>query len=157
MKPVTSQNTWWTWLQMDQGPKHQHVKLKGLGGLPTRSTQPERYSCSPEQHHLLVQILRLKRPLMAKVWLPKLWASTIPSIWTCGRPNSSQGARRYGPRNASCVNKSRIRQIIFRCYFGILSSFPRKVLYLLVLAGLSSPPVEQLWCLQAPRQTRKIQ
>jgi hypothetical protein len=59
---------------MDQGPKHQHVKLWGLGGLPMRSTQPERYSHSPEQHDLSVQILRLKRPLMVIVWLPKLWA-----------------------------------------------------------------------------------
>jgi hypothetical protein len=105
---------------MTQGPKHQHVKLRGLGGLPTRSTQPERYYHSLEQHDLSVQIWRLKRPLMAKVWLPKLWASTIALIWTYGRPNSGQGARRYGPRNASCADKSEIRQIIFWCCFGDL-------------------------------------
>jgi hypothetical protein len=50
------------------------------------------------------------------------------SIWTYGRPNSDQGARRYGPRNASCVDKSEIRQIIFWGCFGILSSFPRKAI-----------------------------
>jgi hypothetical protein len=118
IKPIKNQDTWWTWLQMDQWPKHQHVKLQGLGGLPTRSTQLERYSRCPEQHDLSVQIQRLKRPLIANVWLPKLWASTIPSIWTCGRPNSGQGARRYGPRNASCVDKSEVRHIIFRDCFG---------------------------------------
>jgi hypothetical protein len=128
MKPVTSQDTWWTWVQMDQGPKHQHVKLQGLGGLPMRSTQPERYSRSPEHHDLSVQIRRLKRALMAKVWLPKLWDSTIPSIWTCATPNFGQRARRYGPRNASCADKSEIRQIIFRGCFGILASFPRKAM-----------------------------
>jgi hypothetical protein len=88
-----------------------------------RSTQPERYSCSPGQHDLSVQIRRLKRPLMAKVWLPKLWASAIPSIWTCGRPNSGQEARRYGSPNASYADKFEIRQIMFRGCFGILSSF----------------------------------
>jgi hypothetical protein len=50
----------------------------------------------------------------------------IDSIWTCGRPNSDQGARRYRPRNTCCADKSGIRQIIFRDHFGILSSFPRK-------------------------------
>jgi hypothetical protein len=52
----------------------------------------------------------------------------IPSIWTCGRPNLGQGARRYGPRNASCADKSEIRHIIFWGCFGILSSFPRKAM-----------------------------
>jgi hypothetical protein len=120
MKPITSQDTKWTRLQTTQGPKHQHAKLRGLGCLPTRSTQPERYSCSPGHHDLSVQIQRLKRPLIAKVWLPKLWASTIHSIWTCGRPNSSQGARRYAPRNANCADKSEMRQIIFQGRFGDL-------------------------------------
>jgi hypothetical protein len=66
MKPVTSQDTKWTRLQITQGPKHQHIKLRGLGCLPTRSTQPERYSRSPGQHDLSVQIRRLKRPLWQK-------------------------------------------------------------------------------------------
>jgi hypothetical protein len=104
MKPVTCQDTKWTRFQTTQGPKHQHVKLRVLRCLPIRSTQPERYSRSPGRHDLLVQIRRLKRPLVAKVWLPTLWASMIPSIWTCGRPNSGQQARRYGPRNASCTD-----------------------------------------------------
>jgi hypothetical protein len=67
LKPVTSQDMKLTRIQMTQGPKHQHVKLRGLGGLPTRSTQPERYYRSPEQYDLSVQIRRLKRPLIAKV------------------------------------------------------------------------------------------
>jgi hypothetical protein len=117
MKPVTSEDKKWTRLQTTQGPKHQHVKLRGLGYLPTRSTQPERYSRSLGQHDLSVQIQRLKRSLMEKVWLPKLWASTIPLIWTSGRPNSGQGARRYGSRNASCADKFEIRQISFRGCF----------------------------------------
>jgi hypothetical protein len=50
----------------------------------------------------------------------------IASIWTYGRPNQGQGARIYGPRNASYLDKSEIRQIFFRDYFWILSSFPRK-------------------------------
>jgi hypothetical protein len=95
---------------------------------PKEATQPVRYCCNPEQYDLWVQIRRLKRPLMEKVWQPKLWASTIASIWTYGRPNSGQGARRYGPRNASCAHKSEIRQIIFRGCFGILSSFSRKAM-----------------------------
>jgi hypothetical protein len=45
----------------------QHAKLQGFGCLPTRSTQPERYSHSPGQHDLSVQIRRLKQPLMAKI------------------------------------------------------------------------------------------
>jgi len=35
-----------------------------FGGLPMRSTQPERYSS--KQHDLSVRIQRLKRPLMEK-------------------------------------------------------------------------------------------
>jgi hypothetical protein len=31
MKPDTSQDTLWTWLQRAQGPKHEAVKLQGLG------------------------------------------------------------------------------------------------------------------------------
>jgi hypothetical protein len=87
---------------------------QGLGGLPMRSTQPERYSRSPRQRDLSVQIRGPKWPLIAKVWLPKLWASTIPSIWTCERPNSSQGARRYDPRKPCCVVSPKLEQIIFQ-------------------------------------------
>jgi hypothetical protein len=123
MKPVTSQDTKWTRLQTTQGPKHQHVKLRGLGGLPMRSTQPERYSRIPRQHDLSVQIRGPKWPLMEKVWIPKFCVSTIASIWTCGRPYSGQGARRYDPQNTYCADKSKTRQIIFRGRFGILSSF----------------------------------
>jgi hypothetical protein len=120
MNPFTSQDMKWTWLQMIQEPKHQHVKLQGLGCLPTRSTHPERYSRNPRQHDLSVQIQRLKCPFIEKVWLPKLWASTMPSIWTCGRPNSDKGARRYGPRNPFCVVSPKPVQIIFQGRFGDL-------------------------------------
>jgi hypothetical protein len=126
MKPVTIQDTKWTRLQTTQGPKHQHAKLRGLECLPTRSTQPERYSRNWEQHDLSVQIWRLKRSLMAKVWLPKLWASTIPSIWTCGRPNSDKGARRYSPRNPCCAVSPKSEQIIFKGRFGDLIFVLRK-------------------------------
>jgi hypothetical protein len=118
MKPVTSQDMKCTRLQMIQGPKHQHVKLRELECLPTRSTQPERYSRNPGQHDLSVQIQRLKCPLMAKVWLPKLWASTIPLIWICGRPNSDKGARRYDPRNPCCTVSPKSEHIIFQGRFG---------------------------------------
>jgi hypothetical protein len=120
MKPVTSQDTKWTIIQTTQGPKHQHAKLRGLGCLPTRSTQPERYSRSPGHHDLSVQIRRLKRSLMAKVWLPKLWPSTIPLIWTCGRLNSDKGARRYSLRNPCCTFSPKSEQIIFQGRFGDL-------------------------------------
>jgi hypothetical protein len=120
MKLVTSQDTKWTRLQTTQGLKHQHAKLWGLGCLPTRLTQPERYSHSSRQHDLSVQIRRLKQPLMEKVWLPKLWASTIPLIWTCGRSNSDKEARRYGPRNPCCAVSPKSEQIIFRGRFGDL-------------------------------------
>jgi hypothetical protein len=120
MKPVTSQDTKWTRLQTTQGPNHQHVKLRGLGCFTMRSTQPERYSRSPGHHDLSVQIRRLKWPLMAKVLIPKLWASTIPLIRTCGRPNSGQGARRYDPRNLCCAVSPKSEQIIFQGRFGDL-------------------------------------
>jgi hypothetical protein len=120
MKHVTSQDTKWTRLQTTQGPKHQHVKLRRLGCFTTRSTQPERYSHSPGHHDLSVHIQRLKWPLIAKVWLPKLWALMIPSIWTCGRLNSGQGARRYDPRNPCCVVSPKSEQIIFQGRFGDL-------------------------------------
>jgi hypothetical protein len=85
-----------------------------------RSTQPERYSRNPGQHDRSVQIQRLKCPLMAKVWLPKLWASTIPSIWICGRPNSYKGARRYDPRNHCYAVCPKSEQIVFQGLFGDL-------------------------------------
>jgi hypothetical protein len=74
----------------------------------------------------LVQIRRLKFPLMTKVWLPKFWASTIPSIWTCGRPNSDKGARRYGPRNPYCAVSPKSEQIIFQGRFGDLIFVSKK-------------------------------
>jgi hypothetical protein len=58
--------------------------------------------------------------------LPKLWALTIPSIWTCGKPDSNKGARRYGPRNPCCAVSPKSEQIIFKADLEILSSFPRK-------------------------------
>jgi hypothetical protein len=91
-----------------------------------RYTQPKRYSRSPGQHDPSVRIQRLKRPLMGKVWLPKLWASLIPLIWTCGRPNSGKGARRNGPRNASCADKYELYRLSSEVVLGILSSYPRK-------------------------------
>jgi hypothetical protein len=119
MKPVTSQDTKWTRLQTTQGPKHQHAKLRGLGCLPMRSTQPRDILGAHG-------IRRLKRPLMAKVWLLKLWASTIPSIWTCGRPYSNKGARRYGPRNPCCAVSPKSEPIIFQGRFGSYLRFQGK-------------------------------
>jgi hypothetical protein len=95
-------------------------KTPGTWCLPARSTQPERYSRSPGQHDFSVQIRRLKRPLMKKVWLQKLWDSMIPSIWTCGRLNSGQRARSYDPRNLCCAVSPKLEQIIFQDRFGDL-------------------------------------
>jgi hypothetical protein len=67
-----------------------------------------------------MQIWGLKRPLMEKCWLPKLWTMLRALIWTYGNPNSVQGARRYGPRNTCCADKPEIRQIILRGHFGDL-------------------------------------
>jgi hypothetical protein len=124
MKPVTSQDMKWTRLRKTQGPKNQHVKLWGLGGLPTRSTQPERYSHSPEQHDLSVQIRRLKLPLMAKVWLPKLWSSTIASIWTYGRPNLGKGAR--SPEMPAAQTSSKSDKLSFKAVWGSYLHFQGK-------------------------------
>jgi hypothetical protein len=129
MRPVTSQDTWWIWLQMDQGPMHQHVKLHGLGGLLTRSTQPERDSRSPEHHDLSVQIRRLKRHIMAKVWLLKLWALMIPSIWTYVRPNSGQGVRRYAPKMPVVQTNPKSDRLSSKSILEILSSFPRNTMH----------------------------
>jgi hypothetical protein len=57
---------------------------------------------------------------METFWIPKLWALTIPSIWTCGRPNSDNGARRYDPRNPCCAVSPKSEQIIFQGWFGNL-------------------------------------
>jgi hypothetical protein len=62
---------------------------------------------------------------MAKVWLPKFWASTIPSIWTWGRPNSDKGARRYGPRNPCFAVSPKSDRLSSEAVLGILSSFLR--------------------------------
>jgi hypothetical protein len=126
MEPVTIQDTKWTILQMTQGPKHQHVKLRGLSGLPTKSIQSERYSRSLEKHDLPTQVRKFKCTLMPKIWIPKLCASMIASNWTCRIPNLGQGARRCGPRNNCCADKSKRRQIIFHGRFGILSLFTKK-------------------------------
>jgi hypothetical protein len=64
---------------------------------------------------------------MAKFWLPKLWASTIPLIWTCGRPNSDKGTRRYGPRNPCFAVSSKSEQIIFQCRFGDLIFISKEI------------------------------
>jgi hypothetical protein len=57
---------------------------------------------------------------MAKVWLPKLWASTIPSIWTRGSHNSDKGPRRDDPRNRCCAVSLKSEQIILQGRFGDL-------------------------------------
>jgi hypothetical protein len=150
MKPVTSQDTKWTWLQTTQGPKHQHAKLQGLGCLPMRSTQAERYSRSPGQHDISVQIWRLKRPLMAKVWLPKLWGSTIPSIWTCGRPNSDKRE----PPKSLLRSQSEIRTNIFQGRFGDRKKINTKVEYNFVAHNLDTEfalfgvRTWEIWCRQ---------
>jgi hypothetical protein len=123
MKPITSQDTKWTILQTTQGPKHKHVKLRGLGCLPMRSTQPERYSRSPGQHDLSVQIQRLKRPLMEKVWLPKFWNSTIPSIPSI-RVKELWDMTPKIPVAQSVRNQNILSS---KADLEILSSFPRKM------------------------------
>jgi hypothetical protein len=75
------------------------------------------YSRSPEQYDLLMQIWGLKRPPMAKYWIPKLWPILRASIWTYGKPNLDQETRRYSPWNTCCAHKFEIRQIMFRGYF----------------------------------------
>jgi hypothetical protein len=126
MKPVTSQDMKWTRLQNDPRTEALSRKVLGTWRFTNEINSAGEIFSHPKKHDLSVQIRRLKWPLMATIWLSKLWDSTIASIWTYGRPNSSQGARRYGPRNASCTDKSKIRQIIFRGCFGILSSFSVK-------------------------------
>jgi hypothetical protein len=50
----------------------------------------------------------------------------IPSIWTCGSPNSNKGARRYRPEipAAQIVRNQNI--LSSKADFEILSSFQRK-------------------------------
>jgi hypothetical protein len=104
---------------------------------------------------------------MAKVWLPKLWASTIPSIWTCGRPNSGQRARRYGPRNASCADNSEIRHIIFRGCFRDLIFVSKKRMNTKVGDNFMEHNLDteftlfgvrtwEIWCRQGWLRIRKI-
>jgi hypothetical protein len=50
----------------------------------------------------------------------------IPSIWTCGRPNSDKGGRRYGSRNPCCAVSSKSDILFSEVVLGILSSFLRK-------------------------------
>jgi hypothetical protein len=47
-------------------------------------------------------------------------------LWRYGKADSDQGARRYGPRNTCCADKSEIRRLSSKAVLGILSSFPRK-------------------------------
>jgi hypothetical protein len=150
VKPVTSQDTKWTRLQTTQGLKHQYVKLRRLGGLPIRCTQPERYSRNPRHHDLSVQIQRHKWPLMEKVWIPKLCVSTIASIWKCGRPDSGQGARRCDSRNTCCADKSETRQIIFWGHFGdlILVSKETNEYQLNTEFALFGVRTWEIWCPQ---------
>jgi hypothetical protein len=86
-----------------------------------------RYSHSPEQHDLSMHIRKLKRPLMAKCWLPKLWTMLRASICTYGKPNSVQGARDMPPPGNTCwADKSEIREIILRGHFGDLVFFSKE-------------------------------
>jgi hypothetical protein len=55
-----------------------------------------------------------------------LWALTLPSIWTCGRPNSDKGARRYGPEIPAVQSVRNQSRLSFKADLEILSSFLRK-------------------------------
>jgi hypothetical protein len=50
----------------------------------------------------------------------------IPSIWTCGRPNSDSGARRYGPEIPAVQSVRNQNRFSSKADLEILSSFPRK-------------------------------
>jgi hypothetical protein len=50
----------------------------------------------------------------------------IPSIWTCGRPNSDKGARRYGPEIPAAQSVRNQIRLSSKDDLEILSSFPRK-------------------------------
>jgi hypothetical protein len=51
---------------------------------------------------------------------------TIPSIWTCERPNSDKGARRYGPEIPAAQLVRNQNKLSSKADLEILSSFPRK-------------------------------
>jgi hypothetical protein len=86
-----------------------------------------RYSRSPEQHDLLMHIRKLKRPLMAKCWLPKLWTMLRASICTYGKPNSVQGARDMPPPEILAEQTSpKSERLSCGAILGILSFFQRK-------------------------------
>jgi hypothetical protein len=65
---------------------------------------------------------------MAKFLLPKLWASTIPSIWTYRRPNSGQGARRYDPEMSAAHTSPKSDRLSSEAVLRMLPSFPRKAM-----------------------------
>jgi hypothetical protein len=48
------------------------------------------------------------------------------SIWTYGKPNSVQEARKFGPQNTCYANKSEIGQIILRDHFRDLIFVSKK-------------------------------
>jgi hypothetical protein len=50
----------------------------------------------------------------------------IPSIWTCGRPNSDKGARRYGSKIAAAQSVRNQNKLSSKADLEILYSFPRK-------------------------------
>jgi hypothetical protein len=90
-----------------------------------RSTQPERYSRSPEQHDISMQIRGHKRPLMEKCWQPRLWTLLTASIWTCGKLRSDQRASRYGPLNTYLQTSLKSDRLSSEAVSGILSLFLR--------------------------------
>jgi hypothetical protein len=53
---------------------------------------------------------------------------SIVSIWTCGRPNSGQGASRYDPKIPAAQISPKSDRLSSEAVFGILSSFPRKTM-----------------------------
>jgi hypothetical protein len=63
---------------------------------------------------------------MAKVRLPKLWALTIASIWTYERPNSGQGARRYGPKMPAAQTSQKLDILSSEAVFGSYLRFQEK-------------------------------
>jgi hypothetical protein len=63
---------------------------------------------------------------MQEMLIPKLCALTIASIWTCGRPNSCQGARRYGPEIPAAQTSPKLDRLSSDAVLGVLFSFPMK-------------------------------
>jgi hypothetical protein len=119
MKPDISQDSKWTWLQMPQG----HLKI---WRFTHKINSTQEIFAQPRTSWFPMQIRGLKRPLMAKCWLPKLWSMLIASIWTYGKPNSVQGARRYALQNTYCVESSKSERLSCEAILGISSSFARK-------------------------------